>query len=278
MHEATSTHRRHDPYASRVRWADLAGREHGCRRDSEPTLVLLHGLTFDHRMWDPVLEALPGDHRAIALSLPGHGGSPALEVKGLEPVVAAIHEAVLDDGAEAPILVGHSIGGPLASMYAATFPSRGVISIEAPIRLEPLAAQLQSLRTQLTGEEFAGTWARFRDSWRMDLVPDDFRALLRAGEGAPQELVLAYQSDLLDRPLEDVVRLRDESLERLRESGTPYLALHANPVDPAERAWLAERLPQARSLVWPVHHHFPQLADPGRFAALLTGFAAGCAR
>jgi len=192
--------------------------------------------------------------------------------------VAAIHEAVLDDGAEAPILVGHSIGGPLATIYAATFPCSGVISIEAPIRLEPFAAQLQSLRPQLTGEEFAATWARFKESWRMDLVPDDARALLRAGEGAPQELVLAYQSDLLDRPLEDVVRLRDEGLERLRERGTPYIALHANPVDSAERAWLADRLPQASSLVWPVRHHFPHVADPGRFAALLTGFAAGCAR
>ena len=106
-----------------MRWADLAGREHGRGRDSAPTLgPPATGSTFDHRMWDPVLEALPGDHRAIALSPAGTRGLDLPSgATGLEPVVAAIHEAVLDDGAEAPILVGHSTGGPLASMYAATF-------------------------------------------------------------------------------------------------------------------------------------------------------------
>ena len=40
--------------------------------------VFLHGLTFDSRMWAPVLDALPSGHRAIAFDLPGHGGSAAL--------------------------------------------------------------------------------------------------------------------------------------------------------------------------------------------------------
>ena len=42
-----------------MRWADLAGRPHGDRAASGRSFVFLHGLTFDHRMWDPVLEALP---------------------------------------------------------------------------------------------------------------------------------------------------------------------------------------------------------------------------
>ena len=120
-------------------------------------------------------------------------------------------------------------------------------------------------------------WAGFQESWGVELVPEEWRELLRSGRRAPQRLVLTYQHDLLERPLEDVVRVRDEGLDRLRKAGTPFLSLHANPVEPAERAWLATRLPQARSVVWPVRHHFPQLADPGRFAALLTGFEAGLA-
>jgi hypothetical protein len=31
-----------------------------------------------------------------------------------------------------------------------------------------------------------------------------------------------------------------------------------------------QRLPQAETVVWPVGHHFPHLAYPDRFAALLT--------
>jgi pimeloyl-ACP methyl ester carboxylesterase len=269
------TDRPHEPSASRIRWADLAGRERGRAGAGGTTFVFLHGLTFDHRMWDPVLGALPEDHRGIALDLPGHGGSPPSARPGLAPVVEALHAAVHDAGIADPIMVGHSIGGPLATIYAATYPSAGVVSVEAPIRLEPFAGLLRSLRPQLTSEAFDGTWARFQESWGIDSVPAERRELLSAGARTTQKLVLDYQFDLLDRPLDDVVRWRDEGLARLSESGTPYMTLHANAVDPAERAWLAARLPQAQSVVWPVRHHFPHLADPSGFAALLTSFAAG---
>jgi pimeloyl-ACP methyl ester carboxylesterase len=55
--------------------------------------------------------------------------------------------------------------------------------------------------------------------------------------------------------------------------GLPYLSIHSNPVDPAEQAWLAGRIPQAEVVVWPVRHHFPQLADPEAFAGLLVEVA-----
>jgi pimeloyl-ACP methyl ester carboxylesterase len=266
------------PRAVRIRWAGLAGREQGTESPAGPSIVFLHGLTFDRRMWDPVLEALPDRQRAIAFDLPGHGGSPALRRRGLAPVVDAIHEAVLDAGLDAPILVGHSIGGPLASIYAATYPAAGVVVVDAPIRFEPFAELFLSLRPQLEGEGFGRAWSMYQDSWHIELVPDPHRELLRAGEHGSQQVVLSYQSDLLDRPLDEVVRWRDAGLSRVRRAGTPYLTLHTSPVDPDERAWLSERLPQTEFVVWPVGHHFPHLADPRRFAALLSGFAARVTR
>jgi pimeloyl-ACP methyl ester carboxylesterase len=270
-----ASHRKHAPCASRVRWGDLAGRECNRGRAGGKTFVFLHGLTFDRLMWDPVMAALSDDQHAIALDLPGHGGSRILERPGLEAVADAVNEAVLDAETDAPILVGHSIGGPIAAIYAAKYPSAGVISIAASLRLEPFAALLRSLRTKLVGDGFAEIWAGFQESWHVELVPAEWRELLRAGRQAPQQLVLDYQSDLLDRPLEDVVRRRDWTLARLRDAGTPYLDLHAQTVDPVELAWLLKRLPQARSVVWPVPHHFPQLDDPARFAGVLAGFEAG---
>jgi pimeloyl-ACP methyl ester carboxylesterase len=257
--------------AGRTSWAGLACDEHGTGEGQ--SLVFLHGLTFDRRMWDAVLEALPEDNRAIAFDLPGHGGSPALARPGLAAVVDALHDAVLDAGLHAPIVVGHSIGGPLATIYAASHPAAAVVSIEAPIRLEPFAQLLRSLAPQLAGEGFESAWARFQDSWRMDLLSADQNKLLRSGERPSRQLVLAYQSDLIERPLQEVTAWRDEGLDQLRRSGTPYLTLHSNPVDESELAWLTQCLPQAASLVWPVRHHFPHVAHPERLAALLTGIA-----
>src|SRR5262245_28710496 len=107
--------------ACRVRWAGLSGREHGDPDAAGPAFVLLHGLTFDRRMWDPVLGALPRGRRAIALDLPGHGGSSPLRGRGLAAAVDAVREAVVAARLDSPILVGHSIGGPIASIYAARY-------------------------------------------------------------------------------------------------------------------------------------------------------------
>jgi Alpha/beta hydrolase family/RTX calcium-binding nonapeptide repeat (4 copies) len=85
----------HTPDASPLRWARLAGRAHGDEEAPGTPLVFLHGLTFDRRMWDTVLDALPSGRRAIAFDLPGHGHSAALPEQGLAVVAEAIHEAVL---------------------------------------------------------------------------------------------------------------------------------------------------------------------------------------
>lgn len=263
--------------ASRVRWADLAGRPHGDGNASGRSFVFLHGLTFDHRMWDPVMEALPSDHHAIAFDLPGHGGSPALPSHDLEVVVDAVHEAVLAAGLEAPIVVGHSIGGPIASLYAVKYPAAAVVAVDSPARIEPFAQLIHSLSEQLTGDGFAQTWSMFRESMYIERVSQPERALLQVGFEATQEQVVSYWRGLLERPPAEIAGWVDEQMARARAAALPYLALHGDPIDPEERAFLRERLPQAEIVVWPVGHHFPHLADPPRFAALLSGLAAGLA-
>jgi pimeloyl-ACP methyl ester carboxylesterase len=239
--------------------------------------MFLHGLTFDRRMWDPVLDALPSGHRAIAFDLPGHGGSATLPRPGLAAVAEAVHAAALDLGLDAPIVVGHSNGGRLATIYAAAHPAAAVVTVDAPMRLEPFAELLCSLRGELAGDRFAEAWAIFQDSWHMELLPAEARALLRAGDrpgdDVLRQLVLSYHADVLERPLDEVMRERDAGLDRLRAAGTPYLALSSCRVDPCDAAWLNERMPQAEILVWPVGHHFPHLTHPARLAVLLTGLA-----
>jgi pimeloyl-ACP methyl ester carboxylesterase len=230
-------------------------------------------------MWGPVLDALPFGHPAIAFDLPGHGGSPGLPHHGLAAVVDAIHEAVLEAALDAPIVIGHAIGGQLATMYAARHQALAVVSVDAPVRLEPFAQLLSSLRPQLVGDGFRQAWAIYQDSWHMELLSAADRSLLLSGDhpgdDTLRELVLSYYSDLLEQPLEESVRACDEEMSRLRSARTPYLTLHCCPVDRSDRRWLRERLPQAEILVWPVGHHFPHLAHPLCFAALLTELAAG---
>lgn len=250
-------------------YAGLAATERPGTDPEAPAFVFLHGLTFDSRMWEPILGELPAAHRAIALDLPGHGGSPSFAARGLAAVADAVHAAVEAAAVDAPIVVGHSIGGPVASIYGSVHPSAGVVSIEAPIRLEPFAALLRTVAPQLGGPGFAEFWSQIDASLRVDLVPAPYRALLREDAGPVQDLFLRYQADLLERPLEEVLRWRDEGMAAVAASGMPYLSLLASEPEPADVDWLEELVPQAEVVVWPVGHHFPHLARPALFASLL---------
>jgi pimeloyl-ACP methyl ester carboxylesterase len=250
-------------------YAGLAATERPGTDPAAPAFVFLHGLTFDRRMWQPALAELPPAHRAIALDLPGHGGSPPFAARGLAAAVDAVHAAVDAAGLDAPIVVGHSIGGPVASVYASAHPTAGVVSIEAPIRLEPFAAILRAVAPQLGGPGFGEFWAQIDASMRVGLVPAPYRELLREDAGPMQDLFLRYQADLLERPIEEVLRWRDEGMAAVAASGVAYLVLLAGEPDPADVVWLQELVPQAEVVVWPVGHHFPHLARPALFANLL---------
>jgi pimeloyl-ACP methyl ester carboxylesterase len=244
-------------------------------RASGPGFVFLHGLTFDHRMWDAAVAGLPAGERALAPDLPGHGAAPALASHRVEDVVAFVHDAVVRAGLDAPIVVGHSLGGLLATVYAARHPVSAVVNVDQP--LAPPAPFLRgalALEAQLRGPGFDEVWAMFRASMHMERVPRELRPLLGAGEAASQDIVLSYWADVFELGVEAVVALLDEVLEAVRRSGVRYVAVYGDPITPDLRAWVGERLPAAEIAVWPVGNHFPHLAHPERFAGVLRGLAA----
>jgi pimeloyl-ACP methyl ester carboxylesterase len=261
------------PSSSRVRFAGLAGRLRGDAAAPEAPLVFLHGLTFDRRMWDPILDALPAERRAIAFDLPGHGASRALDRHDLEHVVDALHEAIVASGLESPVLVGHSIGAGIASIYAARYPSSGVVNVDGGVRIEGLVAFVQSIAPQLHGD-FDTVWSTiFRSSMGIERVPVEQQPLLRAGHDVDRDLVLGYWTDLLTRTRAELSALIDDHTRLIAAARLPYLAVMRDPLSLEDEAWLLERIPWADVAVWPVGHHFPHLEHPTRFAALIATFA-----
>src|SRR5256885_8670034 len=132
---------------------DLAGAS-----DRRPPLVLLHGLTFDRTMWYPALAHLAELDPArpvLALDLPGHGESPGWASYGMESLTDGVHRAVDEAGLQPPVLVGHSGGGVIASVYAARDPARGVGNVDQPLQGEPVARLGRSLGGAVRGPRVA---------------------------------------------------------------------------------------------------------------------------
>ena len=116
-------------------------------------IVLLPGLTFQRRTWRPIVERLGDDVCSLTVDLPAHGdstGSPC----DLAGVAARVHDLVETLGIEAPVVVGHSMSGGAAMIYAASYPARGAVTVDSPLNLVPFAELVQRLMPALRGSRF----------------------------------------------------------------------------------------------------------------------------
>jgi pimeloyl-ACP methyl ester carboxylesterase len=262
----------HNPNISRLHLAGMSAELHGAP-DDRPPLVLLHGLTFDRDIWRTTLHELadvdPGRH-ILLLDLPGHGTSPAQLPHSMAHVVGLVREAVAEAGLTAPVLVGHSIAGGLASMYAAQHPSRGVVNLDAAPEVASIARLLQSMAEQIRGPEFPGVWSMMEQSWRTDVLPPSTRMFVARNSHADQDLVVSYWHDLLTQDPDVLQESVSEAMRRVASAGVPYLLVAGAELPQAVSDQITDVVPLASVEVWAGTGHFPHLAHPRRFATLLA--------
>ena len=247
---------------------DLAGAS-----DRRPPLVLLHGLTFDRTMWLPALAHLAELDPArpvLSLDLPGHGESPPWPVYGLESIADAVHRAVTEAGLSAPVLVGHSAGGVIATIYAARYPAAGVVNVDQPLQVEPFAQLIRSLAGPLRGPGFAQVWEQFEASMGIGLLPRDAQELLGSARYVRQDLVAGYWREVIDEPPGELARKTADGLAAVREAKVPYVYVGGHDPGAEYLDWQQRELPQTEVMVWPGSGHFPHLAQPERFAGVLA--------
>jgi pimeloyl-ACP methyl ester carboxylesterase len=92
-----------------------------------PPLLALHGWLDNAASFAALAPLLAVQYRVIALELPGHGHSaqlPAAARYDLALFVNAVHAAATTLRLTRFSLLGHSLGGAVASLYAAAFPAQ----------------------------------------------------------------------------------------------------------------------------------------------------------
>jgi (E)-2-((N-methylformamido)methylene)succinate hydrolase len=88
-----------------------------------PTVVLIHGVLMDHRMWNHQVAALSSRCRVCCLDMLGHGLTPDQPGdRTLDDFVAQAREVIeLFSDHGKPILGGFSMGGLITQAYAARY-------------------------------------------------------------------------------------------------------------------------------------------------------------
>lgn len=89
-----------------------------------PTLVLLHGFAASKEVWLKQMELLTPHFHVIAPDLPGWGESTRVDGASynIDAQVARLQGFVDTLGMQKVVLIGHSMGGAIAGVYAAEHP------------------------------------------------------------------------------------------------------------------------------------------------------------
>jgi pimeloyl-ACP methyl ester carboxylesterase len=224
-------------------------------------VVLLHAFPLDERMWEPQLESLR-DYDVVAPRLYGRGRT-----------VEEYASSVLDEVADALVLVGASLGGYTALAMANREPARVRAMTLVGARAdadspERRAGRADTIRLIENGGPKA-LWENQRPKQLLESANAD-------AAGRASELALDRSTGEL---LEAVGALRD------REDRSGTLAAFPGPVlvavgegdeffPPDEAQRQAATAPHGRFRSFAGARHLPSLEQPGEFNAALAGFLA----
>ncbi|GAB3758721.1 alpha/beta fold hydrolase [Microlunatus parietis] len=127
--------------------------------------VLLHGLMGSWRQYHRVGPALADlGYRALAVDLPGHGGSDPDPEATFETCVEALARSV---PARPAVLIGQSIGGAIGALSLDALQPERAIYVDATVGApgeDPVPAD------RLAGEDLAKERARLIDGWSQNKV------------------------------------------------------------------------------------------------------------
>jgi pimeloyl-ACP methyl ester carboxylesterase len=237
----------------------------------EPCMVLVHGIGVDRSAWDPVAKQLASRHRVLAVDLPGHGVSEAIDSVRVDQIADALDATLEKYGIRRAVLVGHSYGGLVALAEAAKHPKRAsgvaVIDIGAYLRVDP--ERVAELDRFMTEHYPLFVTAVFETMSADSSVREALKARARL---VPQAVLSAYFRDAWRADLR-------ASVKRLQ---APLLVVASAQLWPPRESWDSVRVHlgydgAARATGTRIFQtgHFIPLDQPDSVAADLESFAAG---
>jgi pimeloyl-ACP methyl ester carboxylesterase len=238
----------------------------------EPAIVFIHGWSCDSNYWRAQIPEFKKKYTVVTVDLAGHGGTDGNRgewtMARFGQDVAAAVAAVPN---EKLILVGHSMGGPVAIEAARLLKGRvvGIVgvdtfkSIGAP---PPSKAQVDAIMKKFEADFIGQT---------RSIVSTHFFA-----PGASEELKRKIAYDMsLTSPRVGIPSMRAvmeyDFTAPLKDIAVPLVAINANFGEPVNEARIRRVLPKFRQVTLNGVGHFLMMEDPVRFnAALETEIAA----
>ncbi|KAL6242232.1 hypothetical protein RBB50_010780 [Rhinocladiella similis] len=220
-------------------------------------LVFIHGWSCGKSLWR-LQTSLLEKYRVILLDLPGHGASDSPKIDYSHEYFARAVEKVLSaESVETAVLVGHSMGGPVATMTLRLFPNRvsGIIYVDSFLHL-PEHFMTSEERNELSMAlcDDAGFEALIKRFMSLHTTDEAQKQILRVMMSTAKHV---RTNATTTNSLPHVLR-EDEVFE------IPALHMDAMKLGRNYDRWLYH-LPQLQTQEWKGYGHFLFMEDVSRF-------------
>jgi len=231
------------------------------------TIVLIHGWTCDHTLWQPQIEGLSRQYRVLAVDLPGHGASGPAPDYTMTRFARAVEAVMRAEGVERAILAGHSMGGAVMLEFARLFPKKvmAIVAVDAFMPDSAAASGMADLAARFQGPDaMANREKMVRGMFRESTTPEVRAKIEKVMLGTAAETAAGamrgmadpevWKDDVLDLPFiqvaagsstyltEEAMKRRFPRAELVRIAGTGHFLMLEKPaeVNAAILDWLAK--------------------------------------
>ncbi len=233
-------------------------------------VVLTHGLTDCSATWGPVAEMLAARYRVTTLDLRGHGRSGDADDYRAVGMARDVSAVVISAAIKTPLVIGHSLGGIVATAYSAVGPVRGVINVDQTLQLSAFQEGLRNVEPLLRDPaSFPDVLAAIFGSMDGDVLSHEIRVDIAALRRPRQDVVLGVWSEVLDS---EVAELDARMADVASTITAPYLSLEFVDANPHYAFWLQAMLPHAVLENWPGLGHYGHRVHPERFVQRVVDF------
>jgi len=233
------------------------------RGKGETALVFLHGWCCDREYWKHQADAFAAEYRVVTLDLAGHGESGKVRnAWTVDSLAADVHALVKALGVKRVILVGHSMGGPVALLAAKRMPGTVVAVIGADTlqnaEYEP-PAEMRKQFMEAFERDFKGTMRAGLAGMVNEKTDAELKAwLLKRAEAQDPKMAIGLMRDMAGL----------ETKKLLKECGVPVRCINSAggyQFFAPTAVEINKKYADYNAVTIPEVGHYPMLEKPAEF-------------
>ncbi len=235
----------------------------------DTALVLIHGWTCNAENWSGQVQEFAKRNRVIAIDLPGHGQSDKPQITYSMDLFARAVDAVMNDAkVKRAVLVGHSMGTPVARQFYRKYPTKTLAIVVVDGALRPFGdkATMDRMVDNFRGPNYKDVVSKmFAGLMGPGITPDARQQINESALSTPQYVVIGAMEGMVDQSI-----WKDDKVE------VPVLAILAkNPFYPSniEESYRGVA-PNLEFHMWEGVGHFIMMEKPREFNSTVLTFLA----